>query len=227
MKQPQQPIYETLLTGMLLAGVGGYLDAYTYIFHDEVFSSLQSGNVILLGLNLANGHFTQALAYVAPILCFTLGAGLANLIEQFFHRPGAVIWQELSILAELLGILAIDLLVGLLPGAVVTSVLSLFAAFQVHTFRVMNNHPYNTTMTTGNLRTVGAALLNLVFRRGKKVTNKILFRDSFWVAASFGIGAFLSTRLTRVFGTQSLLGSVLTLIVVLTLMVWDQQRGRA
>ncbi|MYV16856.1 YoaK family protein [Furfurilactobacillus milii] len=227
MKNVRQPIYETLLIGTLLAGVGGYLDAYTYILHNEVFASLQSGNVILLGLNLANGHFAKAITYIIPIFCFTLGAGLANLVEQFFHRPGAVIWQELSIIAELVGILIIDLFIGFIPGSFITSSLSLFAAFQVHTFRVMNNHPYNTTMTTGNLRTVGAASLNLLFRRGKLTTNWILLRDSFWVAASFGIGAFISTKLTNAIGPQALLGSVLILIVVLILMIWDQRGGTA
>lgn len=221
-----RPIYESLITGVLLAGVGGYLDAYTYIFHGEVFSSLQSGNVILLGLNLADGHLTKALAYIVPILCFVIGAGLANVIEQLFHRPGAIIWQELSIIAELAGVFLIDLLLPFLPSLAVTSGLSLFAAFQVHTFRVLNNHPYNTTMTTGNLRTVGASLLNLLIGHGDRATSRLLLRDSFWVAASFGIGAFISTIMTRTIGVQSLLGVVLILLIVLGLMVWDQHHGR-
>lgn len=222
----KQPIYESLITGVLLAGVGGYLDAYTYIFHGEVFASLQSGNVILLGLNLADGHFEKTLAYLIPILCFILGAGLANLIEQRFSRPGHLIWQEISIIAELLGILAIDLMLPILPSRGITSGLSLFAAFQVHTFRVLNSHPYNTTMTTGNLRTVGAALLNLLTGHGNQATNHVLLRDSFWVATSFGIGAFVSTWLTRLVGPQSLLGVVATLLIVLLLMMWDQRHGR-
>jgi uncharacterized protein DUF1275 len=39
---------ETLPTGLLLAGAGGFLDAYTFIGRGGVFANAQTGNIVLL-----------------------------------------------------------------------------------------------------------------------------------------------------------------------------------
>ncbi|MEG0079125.1 DUF1275 family protein, partial [Enterococcus sp.] len=52
MKDKEYPLHERLIIGVFLAAAAGGLDAYTYLFHGEVFAGLQTGNFILLGLNL-------------------------------------------------------------------------------------------------------------------------------------------------------------------------------
>ena len=50
--------------GVMLAIVGGYLDAYTYISRDHVFANAQTGNMVLLaqrgklaeGLSLSHAY---------------------------------------------------------------------------------------------------------------------------------------------------------------------------
>ena len=47
---------ENLSTGLLLAGAGGFLDAYTFVGRGGVFANAQTGNIVLLavaGLPLA------------------------------------------------------------------------------------------------------------------------------------------------------------------------------
>ena len=51
-KQNRQ-MSESFLIGALLAVVGGFLDAYTYLLRGGVFANAQTGNIVLLGLNLA------------------------------------------------------------------------------------------------------------------------------------------------------------------------------
>src|SRR5580658_6145873 len=41
---------EDLPTGLLLAGVGGFLDAYTFVGRGGVFANAQTGNIVLLGV---------------------------------------------------------------------------------------------------------------------------------------------------------------------------------
>ena len=50
-------ISEMLLTGILLTAVGGFLDAYTYLVRGGVFANGQTGNLVLLGIRLANRNF--------------------------------------------------------------------------------------------------------------------------------------------------------------------------
>ena len=58
---------------LLLAFVGGYLDAYTYITRDGVFANAQTGNMALMALRLARGEWADALHYLVPIAAFALG----------------------------------------------------------------------------------------------------------------------------------------------------------
>lgn len=46
------PTYEKTFFGALLTMAAGGIDAYSYIFHGQVFAGLQTGNMILLGVNL-------------------------------------------------------------------------------------------------------------------------------------------------------------------------------
>ena len=64
---------ESFLVYVILATTGGFLDVYTYITRSQVFANAQTGNIVLLGLELAEGHIENALCYLAPILAFAAG----------------------------------------------------------------------------------------------------------------------------------------------------------
>ena len=67
------PIQNTLLTGILLALVGGFLDAYTYLFRGGVFANAQTGNMVLLAVYTAKGDFLKGVYYLIPIVAFFFG----------------------------------------------------------------------------------------------------------------------------------------------------------
>ncbi len=90
-------VHESLPVGVLLAMAGGFLDAYTYLFHGEVFASMQSGNVILLGINLSTGQFEQAFRYLPPICMFLVGIVVTNYLQHHFPTGGWIVWQNACI----------------------------------------------------------------------------------------------------------------------------------
>ena len=53
-------ISESFRLAAVLALVGGFLDAYTYICRGQVFSNAQTGNIVLVGLALAENNFINA-----------------------------------------------------------------------------------------------------------------------------------------------------------------------
>ena len=75
------PIHETFRVAALLAVVGGFLDAYTYILRGGVFANAQTGNIVLLGVHMADKDYRQALYYVVPIIAFSLGVVLTKNIS--------------------------------------------------------------------------------------------------------------------------------------------------
>ena len=67
-------VSESYPIGVLLATVGGFLDAYTYLCRGGVFANAQTGNIVLFGLHLAQGEWGLSLSYLVPIAAFFFGA---------------------------------------------------------------------------------------------------------------------------------------------------------
>ena len=52
---------ESIELGIVLALAGGFMDAYSYMCRDEVFANAQTGNMLLLGINLSERNWGMAL----------------------------------------------------------------------------------------------------------------------------------------------------------------------
>ena len=63
---------ESFFLAAILAIVGGFLDAYSYLMRGHVFANAQTGNIVLFGVYLEKREFTQALYYLVPILAFAV-----------------------------------------------------------------------------------------------------------------------------------------------------------
>ena len=64
---------ESMPVGLLLALAGGILDSYTYLNRGQVFATAETGNLVLLGIHLAQGELGRVLSCLFPILAFALG----------------------------------------------------------------------------------------------------------------------------------------------------------
>ncbi len=71
---------DSLTLAVFLTLAGGFQDAYSYNCRGQVFANAQTGNIVLLGQNLATGHPGRALHYLFPLLAFMLGVYLAELV---------------------------------------------------------------------------------------------------------------------------------------------------
>ena len=58
---------ESLANGLLLAFAGGMMDAYTYLCRGQVFANAETGNLVLLGIQLAQRNWGRALYYLCPL----------------------------------------------------------------------------------------------------------------------------------------------------------------
>lgn len=72
--------------GAILAAVGGFLDAYTYLARGQVFANAQTGNIVLLGVHLSEGDFKKPF----PIWC-----PFWRLLPAFLWMNGSnIVWKE-------------------------------------------------------------------------------------------------------------------------------------
>ena len=64
---------ESIELGIVLAISGGFMDAYSYMCRGEVFANAQTGNMLLLGINLSKGNLKMAAEYFFPVISFAIG----------------------------------------------------------------------------------------------------------------------------------------------------------
>ena len=176
----------SLLMGMLLALVGGFLDAYTYVTRDGVFATAQTGNTVLFAVRAASPDYGSALQNVPPFLAFIAGVLVAEHLKgKFYKHRRAVLFLECIIL----------FIVGFLPGSVPNMLITISIAFvsslQIGTFNKLENWSYNSTITTGNLRTASSAFY--VGYIGKDPEAKRKFNCFAAIILSFISGALLGT----------------------------------
>ena len=223
MEKQRLKMYESLFVGAVLAVIGGYLDAYTYIARGQVFANAQTGNVVLLGLRAADGEWARALMYLMPIIAFALGIFLSESIRRHFDG-GKLYWQQYIILLELVVIT----IVSLLPqgsydninfDTISNIMISFVCSLQVQSFRRIRNITCATTMCTGNLRSAVESLDKYKNTRELKYLHDA--GKFFGIVLFFIIGAVISTFLTRIFMEKSSLFCAGGLFFVFIIMFFD------
>ena len=86
----EEKAHERLEFGMALAATAGGLDAYTYLVHGEVFAGLQTGNFILLGVHLGQGHLDALIHYLVPDFSFC-GRRIVGTLSANQNNKGSAI----------------------------------------------------------------------------------------------------------------------------------------
>ena len=142
---------ESIFVGVLLAFSGGLMDSYTYVFRGGVFANAQTGNLILLGINVFDGSFHNALKYLFPVLSFTCGVLLAQVFRLAFQKGGRFHWRHLSLFLEIVLLTAVSLMStdNNLPA---NCMVSFACGIQVQSFQKIRGNHLATTMCIGNLR---------------------------------------------------------------------------
>lgn len=202
MKTKQQ-MSETLFLVALLAVVGGFLDAYTYLTRGEVFANAQTGNMVLLAIDLARGNFTLAFRYLIPIFAFATGVLVAEAVRARFHTHPTFHWRQIVVAAEILILLAAAFTPRGPRDNLINVSISFVCALQVESFRKIQGKAMATTMCTGNLRS-GTELLFHFFQSGDKARFRPAFRY-YSIILFFIAGASLGVWFTSLLEERAVL----------------------
>lgn len=207
---------ESLFLGILLAIVGGFLDAYTFIGRDGVFANAQTGNIVLVGIAALKRDWMQTLLQTLPILAFIVGVIVAETIK----KTSSIFFIKNSERAILILEIVILFIIGFIPNNIfnilVTVTISFVASLQTSSFRKLVDSPYATTMCTGNLRSASQAAYIAFTEKDRESAIKAL--RYFIVIFSFLFGAFLGALLTLSVGAKAVWCAVIILICSLILL---------
>ncbi|WP_068279839.1 YoaK family protein [Aldersonia kunmingensis] len=141
----------SLRFAVLLTLCGGFMDAYTYIARGGVFANAQTGNVVLLGVDLSESKWHAASQHLWPILAFIAGVAFAAYIKsERAHR-----WDEnpvrWAIWLQAIVLFIVGFVPDSVPNAFATIPIAFVAAMQIGLFRQVGDLAYLAIVTSGNL----------------------------------------------------------------------------
>ncbi len=216
---------ESLPVGFLLALTGGLLDAYSYLNRGEVFSTAETGNIVLLGINLAQRNWGGALHYLLPVLAFTVGILAAEWVRRRLDGSAGLVrlhWRLPLLLAECAAIVVVSFLPMGRLDPLANIIISFTSALQVESFRNIQGYGCVTTMCTGNLRSGTENLFHWLSRREPKAPPKI--RVYYGLIGCFILGAVVSGLLTPLLAQRTVLAACLPLLAVFFLLLRGKER---
>jgi len=200
---------------VLLGIVGGFLDAYTFISRDGVFANAQTGNIVLFAVNLATGQWKNALVFIPPILAFIIGVLVSEVVKLPFLRELLYSYRRSILILECLVLIVVGFLPASVPNIIVTTSLAFVSSLQISTFNKLDKWAYNSTMTTGSLRTATQAAFAAFLHHDAEAKKQ--FKQFFIIILSFLFGALLGTFTTAFIGNASIWTAAIVLVVALIL----------
>ncbi len=214
-------ISETHLLGLLLAVVGGFLDAYTYLCRGHVFANAQTGNIVLLGVNLTEQNWNNVFYYLMPILAFVSGILVCEVIQTHFKWKKKLHWRQLIVLMEIICLIMAGFLTSSYFDTLVNIIISFVCALQVEAFRKMNGNAYATTMCTGNLRSASQQLYLYATTKQKSYLHNSL--QYYNVILFFIIGAGAGSFFTNLFHAKAVWFCAIGLLIAFTAMFLNRE----
>ena len=198
---------------LLLAMSGGCMDAYSYLFREQVFANAQTGNILLLGVNLSTGNFAVCFRYFCPISAFVLGIVLAFVICRVTaERVRAA--KLLVVGTEILVLFAVAFMPQSL-NVIANAMISLACGMQLECFGEFMGRRAATTMCIGNLRSAVHNAMDFAFGKDKVHRKNAVF---FAVTILFfTLGAVIGNLAVQRLGTYAIWCSCGLLLVCLGL----------
>lgn len=209
-------VSDHLLTAVLLAMVGGFLDAYTYICRGGVFANAQTGNMVLFGIMLSKGQVTKAVYYLVPILSFVVGIILANLIKIKYQNKEQFHWRQIIIVLEFVVIIIVANIPQGAYNFIANILVSFVCSLQVESFRKVNGYAYASTMCTGNLRSATERILNYVKTKDKAELKAGV--QYYGIILFFVAGGAIGAVVTEKFSIRAVYVTAVGLLAVLIMM---------
>lgn len=207
--------------GMVLAMAGGFMDAYSYMCRGRVFANAQTGNMLLLGISLADGNKGDALHYLCPVVAFATGIFLADFARMHYKELHLLHWRQIAVMIEILvlaGVAFIPLHMNLLAN----SLTSLACGIQVEAFRKIHGSGIATTMCIGNLRSATQNFSEFLHTGEREYGEKCLLYLG--IILCFIVGAVIGNRYVKLSGQRAIFVCSIFLLVAFFMMFMDVKR---
>ena len=193
------------------------MDAYSYIGRGGVFANAQTGNMVLLGIHLSQGHFAQSVIYAVPIGMFIVGIALAEVFRVFERNLS---WQHVSLIVEIIAFVIVSTLTA--ESDLLANVLiSFVCGVQFESFRRIHGNAMTTTVCMGNIRTATQLFVEAIETKNiQKLKSGLLY---LFITICFVVGAIIGYFSVVQWGRRAIYVCVVFVSFALLLMVMQKK----
>ncbi|MEI3062647.1 MAG: YoaK family protein [Oscillospiraceae bacterium] len=131
---------DSLITAVFVILSGGYQDAYSYCCRGGVFANAQTGNIVLMSINMFEGKPSSCMKYLIPLVAFLVGIYAAEVIHYKYKDMEKIHWRQIIVLCEIVVLFA----VGFMPqsvNAAANAFVPFVCALQLQTFHSSEGMP--------------------------------------------------------------------------------------
>ena len=214
LKSPKTLLIESPTVAFLLALVAGSLNGYTY--HKlKAFSTVQSGNIILLSDHFVEGDWESVIHIGLIILVFGLGV-MSTIFIVFLEKKRQKFWA-ISVLAcetMILCVIASGILSDYLTIAHICLIITFIAGMQGSAFHKVRGMFYGNISITPVLQQAFNCFIQAFLGNVHTLVKSGIF---FYIVFGFGVGGSLGVIITASIGEKSLF---LPAIVLCSLMLY-------
>ncbi|MFD1124956.1 YoaK family protein [Lentilactobacillus raoultii] len=199
--RPEQPqMNQDPRLAWILSFVGGFVDTYTFITRGGMFASAQTGNIIFLAANFANGNWHQGFLKAVTILAFWLGTMLAAFWTKLMDHTHY--WRVAALIPELI----ILIILGIVPTSVsnylVLPPLAVVMAIQNSLYDQVAGVGYANVMATANLKHATlAGVTAFLYHNLRSLHLSLIYTQAF---GYFIAGAITCAFLIRLLNIQAI-----------------------
>ncbi len=187
MEQKRENIYESFFFVFILIFIGGFVNAYTYKLHGRYLASMNTGNMVRMGIAITENRFRDTGIYFMSIFANAFGAMMSFFFRQKISN-GLVskYYQRACLLTEFCIFVIIGFLPLSFPDHIVNFTISAICGFQLASFTAWEGNVVATTLGSGNIRFLGEHFGNALLNPSKKTLRTfILF---LFITIGFTIG---------------------------------------
>ncbi len=215
------PAVESPSMAFLLALIAGCLNGFTY-HKIKAFSTLQSGNLILLGDSIATMDWDHLTKIIAVTLAFGLGSMTTAFIayKELEHKR---IWSYAILLIEalILTMIGTGLFNNLLSITHLCLMISFIAGMQGNAFHKVKGMTYGNVAMTPVVQAAFNYLMIALFGRLQAWLKSMVF---FYVVTGFALGGLVGTIMTAYTGEKSLFLPAFILVLIFIRLFYEQKR---
>lgn len=208
--------------GMMV--LGGFCNAYTFMTRGGVFANGQTANMAKVGASIILKNWSAAFNAFVPIMCCFLGALLCEAVKHGSNNEGFWLkknWPQATLFIELIIFFIVGFIPTTFPHAIVNALMSLISGFQLSSFKSWKSGKINTTICTGNLRSL--AIFTYDSLRTKDQKSVKIAINFLLLSFSFTVGAGIAALATIYIGIKSI-WIACTIIITLLIKLYRKER---